>query len=261
MPTRKTFRRALVAAAAAVALPAAAYVLPTAAVLRRLGERRAAVGAEALEAAGTLDAQGPAAERLAQLTGLPAAGARLSAPARLLVKVPRRCRLELAPPETPEAERPFVALRDARLSGPLADVPAAAALVRATCALLAVPTAGDASEPYAAALAARGVAVAETTLGRFDGRLAYVVGGRAADAKPLAWIDKETYQPMRLVSREGAALVDVRLLGWGSATGGDWLPRAVEVLEGDQPRLRFTTERAAANPKLAEALFGGPPGR
>jgi hypothetical protein len=260
MPIRKIRSPALVAVLA-VALPAAAYVLPTAAVLRRLGERRAALGAETLEATGTLEAQGPAAEMLAQVIGLQAPGARLSAPARLLVKVPRRCRLELTSPETPEAARPFVALRDARLSGPLADVPAAAALVRATCALLAVPNAGDASEPYAAALAARGVAVAETTLGRFDGRLAYVVGGRAADAKPLAWIDKETYQPMRLVSREGAGLVDVRLLGWGSATGGDWLPRALEVLEGDAPRLRFTTEQAAANPKLAETLFGAPAGR
>jgi len=261
MPTRRIRTAALVSAALAVALPAAAYVLPTSAILRRVGERRAALGADTFEATGTLEAQGPAAERLAQATGGAAPGARLTAPARILVKVPRRCRLELAPPETPEAERPFVALRDNRLGGPLADVPAAAALVRAVCALLAVPTAGDASEPYAAALAARGVTVAEATLGRFDGRLAYVVGGRAAEAKPLAWIDKETYQPMRLVSREGPALVDVRLLGWGSATGGDWLPRAIEVLDGDQPRLRFTTEQAAANPKLAEALFGGPAGR
>jgi hypothetical protein len=99
------------------------------------------------------------------------------------------------------------------------------------------------------------VAVAEITLGRFDGRLAYVVGGRAADARPLAWFDKETFQPMRLASREGGTLLDVRLLGWGSPTGGDWFAREAQVLEGDQPRLRFVTERAAANPKLPESLF------
>ena len=51
------------------------------------------------------------------------------------------------------------------------------------------------------------------------------------------------------------ALRDVRLLGWGSPTGGDWFPRAAEVWEREAPRLRFTTERAAANPKLAELLF------
>jgi hypothetical protein len=249
-------RRAAVAALAlAAALPALAYVLPTAAVLRRMGERRAALGVETLDVTGTLEAQGPAAERLAQLAGLAAPGGRLVAPARIVVKVPRRCRLELAPPEAPEGARPYVSLRDARLSGPLAEVPAAAALVRAACALLAVPTAGDAAEPLAAALAARGVAVAETTLGRFDGRLAYVVGGRAAEARPLAWIDKETFQPMRLVSREGAGLADVRLVGWGSPTGGDWFPRAAEVFDGDALRLRFTTEKAAANAKLPDALF------
>jgi hypothetical protein len=161
----------------------------------------------------------------------------------------------------PEAARPYVSLRDTRLGGPLAEVPAAAALVRAACALLAVPTGGDASGPYGAALAARGVAVTQTSLGRFDGRLAYVIGGRAGEAKPLAFVDKETFQPMRLVSREAGAgagagaLLDVRLVGWGSPTGGDWFPRAVEVLEGDHPRLRLTTEAAAANPKLADALF------
>lgn len=248
-------RRLAAAALVALALPAVAYVLPTAAVLRKMGERRASLSLETLEVTGTVQADGPAAERLAQLAGLPATGGRVTVPARLLVKVPRRCRLELAPADVPEAQRPFVALRDARLSGRLAEVPAAVALVRAACALLAVPTAGDAAVPYGAALQARGVAVAETSLGRFDGRLAYVIGGRARDARPLAFVDKETFQPMRLVSREGGTLLDVRLVGWGSPTGGDWFPRAIEVFEGESPRLRLTTETAAANPKLADTLF------
>jgi hypothetical protein len=37
--------------------------------------------------------------------------------------------------------------------------------------------------------------------------------------------------------------------------GGDWFPRAVEVHEGEALRVRFTTEKAAANPKLADLLF------
>ena len=60
---------------------------------------------------------------------------------------------------------------------------------------------------------------------------------------------------MRLVSAEGGAMLDVRLLGWGSPTGGDWFPRAVEVWRDDAIQLRFTTERAAANPRLADPLF------
>jgi hypothetical protein len=248
-------RRTVALAALAAALPAAAYILPVPGILKRLGERRAALGLEALEVQGTLVAQGPAAERLAQLAAVRAAGGEASAPARFLMKVPGRCRLELAAPDVPEAQRPFVALRDAKLSGPLAELAPAAALVRSACALLATPTAGDASEAYAAQLGRRGIALGEATLGRFDGRIAYVVGGRAKETKPLAYVEKDGFQPLRLVSAEGKDLVDVRLLGWGSPTGGEWFPRAVEVFAKDQPLLRFDTEKAAANPKLAEALF------
>jgi hypothetical protein len=244
---------ALVALAAAVR--GAAYILPVPGILKRLGERRHALALEALEVQGTLVARGPAAERLGQVAGARAAAGEASARARFLMKVPGRCRLEIAAPEVPEAQRAFVALRDAKLSGPLAEVPAAAAFVRSACALLATPTAGDASAAYAAALSRRGIALGEATLGRFDGRIAYVLGGRAKDAKPLAFVEKDGFQPLRLVAPEGKELLDVRLVGWGSSTGGDWFPRTVEVFAKETSLLRFDTEKAAANPKLAETMF------
>jgi hypothetical protein len=224
-----------------------------------MGERRAALGLDALEVRGTLSARGPAAERLAAAAGLRQAPPETAVVARFLAKVPGRCRLEVEAADAPDAERAFVAVRDGRLSGPLADLPAAAASVRAACALLAGPTAGDATEVYAAALGRRGVSVAEATLGRFDGRLAYVVGGRARDARPLLFVDKDGFQPLRLVAAEGADLVDVRFLGWGSPTGGDWFPRALEAWTRDALALRFTAERAGANPRLPEALFPAAP--
>jgi hypothetical protein len=171
------------------------------------------------------------------------------------MKVPGRCRLELAVAGVAEAQRPFVSLRDGRISGALAELPGAAAAVRAACALLATPTAGDASHAYAAVLARHGVALGEATLGRFDGRIAYVVGGRSRDAKPLLYVAKDAFQPLRLVAPEGKDLLDVRLVGWGSPMGGDWFPRAVEVFSKDTPLLRLDTEKATANPKLPEALF------
>jgi hypothetical protein len=251
-----TLRRALAALLLTAALPALGYLLPAQGILRRMGERRAALGVYALEVSGTFQAEGPAAERLAGV-GLGRPGVPFAAPARLLVKVPGRCRLELAPSGLSDAERPFVAVRDGKLSGHggLEAVPAAVALVRAVCALLAVPVVGDASEAYAQALGKRGVALADATLGRFDGRIAYVLGGRARDTKPLVFVDKDAFLPLRLVSPEGGLLSDVRLLGWGSPTGGDWFPRAAEVWDRDVLRIRFTTEKAAANPKLADALF------
>ncbi len=250
-------RRAGAALALALALPAAAYVLPVPGILRRMGERRAALSLGALEVAGSIVAHGETADAIARSAGAAAVAGQVSAPALFRMKVPGRCRLELAPPEVPEASRPFVAIRDGKVSGAggLDRLPAAVALVRAACALLATTVVGDASNDYAAALARRGVALTDAHLGRFDGRIAYVVGGRAKDPRPLLFVEKDGFQPLRLVAQEGGAMHDVRLLGWSSPTGGDWFPRAVEVWSADALRLRFTTERAAANPKLAEGLF------
>ncbi len=249
-------RRLLAAVALVVALPALAYLLPVRAILRRVAERRASLSLASLEVTGTFQAQGPAAERLAKALGVELRAGQLTVPARFDLKVPGRCRLELAPVDLPEAQRPFVAVRDGRATGArgLEQIPAAVALVRSTCALLAVSVAGG-SEAYASALGRRGVALSETSLGRFDGRIAYVIGGREKTNRPLAYVDKDAFQPMRLVSAEAGTTWDVRLLGWGSPTGGDWFPRAIEAWERDQPRLKFTTERATPNPKLPDALF------
>jgi hypothetical protein len=248
-------RRAALALALAAALPAAAYILPVPGILKRMGERRAALSLDALEVQGSLAGRGAAAERLAAASGIRVVGPEVSVPARFLAKIPGRCRLEVARSDQPEAERAFVAVRDGKLSGPLADLPAAAAFVRAACTLLAGPTAGDPTDVYAAALGKRGVALGDVSLGRFDGRIAYVIGGREKQAKPLLYVEKDGFQPLRLVAAEGADLVDVRFLGWGSPTGGDWFPRAAEVWAKDALSLRFSTEKATSNPKLAEPLF------
>lgn len=252
--TSRRPRRAAAALALAAALPALAYVLPVPGILRRMGERRAALNLDALEVHGTLAARGPLGERLAAAAGL-RPGPEVSVAARVVAKVPGRCRLEVVKDGVPEADRLHLALRDGKLAGPLADVPAAAAALRAACTLLAAPTAGDATPIYAAALGRRGIALADASLGRFDGKLAYVIGGREKEAKPLLFVEKDGFQPLRLVAAEGPELVDVRFLGWGSPTGGDWFPRALEAWSKDALALRFTTEKATANPKLAEALF------
>lgn len=252
-----TKRLVLAAAFLAAALPALAYVLPVSGILSRLAARRAELSLVALEVQGTFQAEGPDAEKLAQAAGIELRGGQLTVPARFLLKVPGRCRLELAPLDVPEASRPYLAIRDGRVAGSrgLAELPSALALVRSTCALLAPSLSGGGAAAYANVLGRRGVSTSQASLGRFDGRLAYVVGVRAKEAKPVAYVDKETFQPMRLVSAEGGALFDVRLLGWGSPTGGDWFPRAVEAWKDEAVQLRFTTERAAANPRLADVLF------
>jgi hypothetical protein len=243
---------------AAVALPAAAYILPVPAILRRLATRRAAQSLATLEVTGTLQAAGAGAEGVLAAGGVRGAGGLAAIPARILVKVPGRCRVELTPPGVVDADRLHVLVRNDSLTGDAALVrdPSFAAFSRALCALLAVaPDPADADRPWAAALARRGVALGGASLGRFDGRVSYVVGGRPNEAKPLAWIDKESFQPVRLQFMEAGRMADVRFLGWGSPTGGDWAPRAIEVHAADVLQLRFTTEKASANPRLADLLF------
>jgi len=253
-PARHKTRLLAAAVGMALALPALGYLLPTAAVLRHLGLRREALELASLEVTGTLQAEGPSADRVNAAMVRPVGG-RASAPARILLKIPGRCRLEVTG-ATP-AESPYLLLRDTRLTaaGGLDADPSAVALLRAVCTLLATSNVGDASATYSAALARRGVDLTDESLGRFDGRLAYVIGGRPRDARPLLYVDKDVFQPLRLLAVEGGALQDVRLLGWGSPTGGDWFPRAVEVVQGVELRLRFTTERASANPRIPESLL------
>lgn len=250
---RRTIRLLLACATLALSLPALAYLLPPAAVLRHLGQRREALELRALEVTGTLFADGPAADRFNAALGR-ATGGSITLSARILLKLPGRCRLEVTGP-TP-AESPYLSQRDNRLTGQggLDTDPSASAMLRALCTLLCTSTAGDASQAFQASLLKRGVALDDESLGRFDGRIAYVIGGRAQESKPLCWVDKDAFQPLRLEAVEGGTLHDIRLLGWGSPTGGDWFPRAVEAYQGDQLHLRFTTEHVTPNPKFPEAL-------
>jgi hypothetical protein len=253
----RAVRRLTAALALATAVPALAYVLPAPGILRRMAQRQAGLSLSALEVSGTLSAEGPAVVRLAAIAGLAGSGEAVAVPAQLRMRVPGRCRLDLAPPDVAEQARPFVSIRDGKIvgRGGLDQLPAAVALLRATCALLATPTGGDAAAAYAAALGRRGVLVTDSSLGRFQGRIVYVIGGRANEARPLLYVAKDGFQPLRLLAPEGGALQDVRLLGWGSPAGGDWFPASVEVWAGDALSLALTTEKAAANPALPDGIF------
>lgn len=240
------------------AAPALAYVLPVTGILKRLGQRREQLALATLEVRGTFSAPGEAGRAAAGELGLPLAGGEFSAPALLAFKMPGRCRLELSPPDLPEAERPAAVVKAGELAGVrgLERVPAAAAMLRGLCALLGPrPGGAEPDRPYGQELGRLGVPLAEAVLGRFNGQVAYVIGARPAEARPQAWVDKQSFQPVRVIFRAGDGLADVRLLDWGSPAGGDWFPRAVEVWQGGALQARFLAERAAANPKVPDALF------
>lgn len=240
------------------ALPALAYILPVSGILKRLGHRREALALASLEVRGAFAMPGDPARAAAAALGLPLTGTELSAPAVLTFKMPGRCRLELSPPDLVEAERPAAVVKNGHLAGVrgLDRVAAAAAMLRGLCALLGPRPGGpEPDRPYTQELSRLGIPLAEAALGRFNGLVAYVIGARAAEARPQAWVDKQAWQPLRVVFMGAAGLADVRLLDWGSPTGGDWFPRAVEVHQGGALQARFVTEKAAANPRVPDALF------
>jgi len=251
-------RRALAAAALLVlALPAAAYLLPGRGVLKRLSQRRELQALAAVEVQGTLSLLGEAAAAGPGL-GLAGSTAEASGPALLTIKLPGRCRLDLMLPGAAPADRPAAVLRPGKLGGTrgLERQPAAAALVLGLCALLGErPGGAEPERAWVQALTSLGVNLDEVSLARAGSRAAYVLGGKGGDDRPLAWVDKQTFQPLRLSASLAGTRQEVRLLDWGSSTGGDLFPRAVEVWAGGQPRLRFTTEKVVANPKVPDALF------
>lgn len=244
--------------AGALAFGAAqAYVPPATAVLKRVSQKREEQALATLEVQGTVTFLGETAVRASAL-GVPLLGTEASTPAFLTVKVAGKCRLELALPDAAPGERPAVSQKGSRLQGVrgLERIPAAVAALQAVCALLGErPGGAEPERPWVQALSALGVSLDEVSLGRAGGRVAYVIGGKARDEKALAWVDKQGYQPLRLSATLGGARHEVRLLDWGSPTGGDLFPRALEVLAAGQPVLRLVTERVLGNPKVSDAIF------
>jgi len=263
-PAATARRAALAAALLLAAAPALAYLLPPAAVLRRLAQRRENLAAPSMEVKGLLSASGEAGRALAAAAGLPAgglpaAGAEVSVPAVLSIKAPGRCRLELYPAGTAGTDRPYVAVGRGRMAGGggLERLPPAVALLKATCALLGQrPSGSDPGRVYAEELSRLGISLTDESLGRAGSRAAYVLGAaQPREQWPQVWIDKQAWQPLRLVAPLSGGLDDVRLVDFGSVAGGDLFPHRVEVHREGAVALRFATEKVAANPKIPDALF------
>jgi hypothetical protein len=96
--------------------------------------------------------------------------------------------------------------------------------------------------------------------GRFDGRVAYVIGAKPwEEKKPQIWIDKDRLLLLRVVAVSGkgesAVVNDTRLLGWGSPEGGEWYPKVVEKWSSGKLQSRAVTRSVDKNQRTDAALF------
>lgn len=98
--------------------------------------------------------------------------------------------------------------------------------------------------------------------GRFDGRVAYVIGAKPYETdKPQIWLDKDALLLLRVIEVEPGAgekrklRREIRLLGYGSPEGGNWYPKVIERWENDTLVQRSVTRAVERNEPLDEALF------
>lgn len=105
-----------------------------------------------------------------------------------------------------------------------------------------------------------GVAVDVSSVGRFQGRIAYVLGAQYPDETvPQLWLDKETFRPIRWLLKPASAgnlskALEVRYGDWRKVSS-IWYPERIEFYLGDRLLRRMQVQRTRVNPEFSKRLF------
>lgn len=109
-------------------------------------------------------------------------------------------------------------------------------------------------------LAAAGIDTSITCLGRFEGRIAVVLGSEKPDERvSQVWVDKETFQPMRwvLVDRTGEApgtTMEIRYDDWRQVNR-TWYPMRVAIYKDGGLVREIKVETLRVNPSFPKKLL------
>lgn len=108
-----------------------------------------------------------------------------------------------------------------------------------------------------AAVRSLGVETETSSLARFFGRIAAVIGAPARDrTSPQVWIDKDSYQALRLMlPRKGAAkneMLDIRLTDYQHSPMPTKLPRVIEIALGQTVLFKLEADKVHAGGPAAE---------
>ncbi len=105
-------------------------------------------------------------------------------------------------------------------------------------------------------LESRGVDVSVTSLGRFQGSIAFVIGDvYPSESAPQLWVAREAFRPLRWIyqaadSSAGRAALEFRYMEW-KQFGNVWFPSRIEFFQDDRMIRRI----------LVQTLEPGPPPR
>jgi len=101
-----------------------------------------------------------------------------------------------------------------------------------------------------------GVNVRISSLGRFQGKTAYVLGAQYPDEDtPQIWLDKNTFRPIRwIMTREPAQRLEVLYLNW-QETNRTWYPMHIEFILNDSLIREIYVQDIKVNPSFPAGTF------
>lgn len=111
-----------------------------------------------------------------------------------------------------------------------------------------------------AALLNLGVDVAVSSLGRFEGNIAYVVGAIYPDeSRPQVWFDQKTFRPIRWLAPPSAlsgdsAVLEILFSDWRQK-GGTWFPMEIELKVDGETVREMKVKEITPGTELQPALF------
>lgn len=104
-----------------------------------------------------------------------------------------------------------------------------------------------------------GIDVTISSLGKFEDRIALVVGAEFPDdTVAQVWIDKETFQPLRMIIPASldnpTGLLEIRYNNW-QKIGKTWYPMQIEFIEDGMTVRAVEVNNYQINPRFSEDIF------
>lgn len=232
----------VIALAGAIAAPAAAYIVPADVILSRIAKHRKKLGIDTLTVEGTHTRNQTKADWWAGL---------------------RRGRAFRSQVKSGDNTEVKLLVGDRRWTFNLGAAPSAPKKVSDDLMLtfLFPKSADPGGRRGSAFLKRHGIDDDTVSMGRFDGRVAYIIGAKPWEAtKPQLWVDQQLLVPVRLVRVDKATNVvhEQRLMGFGGEMVDQWFPRRIERLENGKVVERFSVRRLAVNPSIDKDLLSAP---